>query len=119
MFIIGNTAANHAFNRSGVPADPKSPLYKELAEEYSHMRDPLLSPADDVNFQDFIRGKIMEKAAKRDEEGQAPDSSSNGNNVGGGDEEDDNNDAVPHRATEERKKKSRLPLKKVLRFLFV
>ncbi|KAK8130956.1 hypothetical protein PG984_007394 [Apiospora sp. TS-2023a] len=113
MFIIGNAATNHAFNRSGVPEDPKSPLYKELAEEYSYMRDPLLSPADDVKFQDFIRGKIKEKVAKKDEEGRAPDSSSNGNN------EEDDDDAVPYRAAEERKKKSRIPLKKVLRFLFM
>ena len=51
-------------------ADPKSPLYKELAAKYSHKRDPLLSPADDVNFQDFVRRKVMEKATKS--EGEEP-----------------------------------------------
>lgn len=110
MFTIGNAAKNQAFNRSGVSADPKSPLYKELAARYSYVRDPLLSPADDVNFQDFIRRKIMEKAAraaKEDKEGPAPGKN---NNNGDG-------DVVPHRTIEEQKKKSRLPLKKVRKFL--
>ena len=113
MFDIGNAATNQAFNRSGVPADPKSPLYKELAAKYSHKRDPLLSPADDVNFQDFIRRKIMEKATKGEgEEGGPAAPGSNSSSCSS------SSDAVvPRRTTEEQKKKSRRPSRKLLRFL--
>ncbi|KAK7931882.1 hypothetical protein PG985_002594 [Apiospora marii] len=113
MFNIGNATTNQAFNLSGVRADPKSPLYKELAAKYSHMRDPPSPPADDVNFQDFVRRKIMEgEEGGPAVPGNSSSSSANGNgNSGAGDA------VVPHRTTEEQRKKKSHRSKKILRFL--
>ncbi|KAK7943182.1 uncharacterized protein PG986_012295 [Apiospora aurea] len=121
MFTIGNVVANQAFNHSGVAVDPTSPLYKELAAKYNYVRDPLLSQAEDVNFQDFIRSKIMEIAAKEarekeEKQGRAISSSSNnGNNNSnnGGDVE-----VVPRGTTKEPKKKSHRSLRKALGLFF-
>ncbi|KAK8044925.1 hypothetical protein PG993_004949 [Apiospora rasikravindrae] len=117
MFTIGNAAANQAFNHSGVVVDPTIPQYKELAAKYNYVRDPLLSQAEDINFQDFIRRKIMEKAAKdarkkEKEEEEQDRAAPNGNNNG-------NAAVVPRGTTGEPKKKSRRSLKKALGFFFL
>ncbi|KAK8084620.1 hypothetical protein PG997_005891 [Apiospora hydei] len=113
MFTIGNAATNQAFNHSGAAVDPTSPLYKELAAKYNY--------AEDTNFQDFIRSKIMEMAAKEarekeEKQGRALSSSNNNNNnngINGGDA-----DVVPRGTTKEPKKKSRRSLRKALGLFF-
>ncbi|KAK8098618.1 uncharacterized protein PG998_014104 [Apiospora kogelbergensis] len=122
MFTIGNVAKNAAFNSSGASADPTSPLYKELVAKYHYMRDPLVPMAEDVEFHDFIRSQIMEKAirAKKNESDLA---SVSGSTTSTTTTTTPNNDKdrsgctdIPQRSAREPKKKASPLFKRYLRF---
>ena len=59
MFHIGTVGAR------GADVDASHPLYQKLARQYHYLRDPLLDLRDDVDFDDAIRGLVVEQTTVR------------------------------------------------------